>query len=159
MKQDWKWVDIVKPPQVRSLPDILSLQEVRQIINRLEKRRYKACLFTIYSMGLRLGEGLSLKVADIDSECMKVHIRHGKGGRSRYVPLPQTTLQLLCHYWKTHRNPHLLFPNVNETPQQIRTIETPMDRRGVQQSFKAALSDAHISKNASVHREIVLPEG
>lgn len=149
--QEWKWVEIIKPPQVKSLPDILTIQEVHQILSVLKKRRYKAVLFTIYSMGLRLGEGLNLGVADIDSARQRVHIRNGKGGKDRYVPLPQATLDLLRRYWKTHRNPYLLFPNVNGTPQRIRNIQTPMDRGGVQQACKAAVRDCNISKKATVH--------
>lgn len=55
----------------------------------------------IYSCGLRLSEGVSLLTSDIDSARLVVHVRAGKGGRDRYVPLPQWTLELLRAYWRT----------------------------------------------------------
>ena len=64
-----------------------------------------------YSMGLRLGEGLGLEVCDIDAAGKRVHVRNGKGGKDRYVPLPDATLQHLRCFWLTHRNPRQLFPN------------------------------------------------
>ena len=60
---------------------------------------------TIYSCGLRLTEGAQFRVTDIDSARMLVHVRRGKGGKDRYVPLPQRTLELLRPYWLTHRHP------------------------------------------------------
>ncbi len=85
-------------------------------------------------MGLRLGEGLSLKVQDIDAHTMQIHIRNGKGGKDRLVPLPQRTLNALRSYWLTHRHPQRLFPG-----KEIMT-DKPMDRGGVQKAMKLVLS-------------------
>lgn len=147
----WKWVDIVKPPRVKRLPDILTIEEVQAVMNQFEKLRYKACLFAIYSMGLRLSEGVNLHVSSIDSKRQLVHIRYGKGRKDRFVPLPAATLSILRLYWKTHRNPVLLFPNVNGGAERIRNIKKPMDIGGVQGALKAALRDAGIHKQISVH--------
>ena len=151
LHKDWNWVDIVKPPQVKSLPDILSIQEVHRILGCLELQRYKTCLFAIYSMGLRLGEGISLKVCDIDSARKQVHIRSAKGNKDRFVPLPANTLRLLRQYWTVHRNKELLFPNMNHGSQRVKTTNRTMDRGGVQGAFKAALRDSDIHKKVSVH--------
>jgi len=67
--------------------------------------------FTLYSPGLRLGEGLALTVGDIDGDRMRVHVRDAKGNRDRLVPLPLQTLQVLRGYWRVHQHPRLLFPN------------------------------------------------
>ena len=80
------------------------------MINSARELRYQTFLLTIYSMGLRLGEALQLKVGDIDSDRMKVHIRQGKGKKDRFVLLPEVTLNALRRYWATHRNPKLIFP-------------------------------------------------
>ncbi len=56
LNKDWKWVDIVKPPQVKSLPDILTSDEISQIINNTREARYQTYILTVYSMGLRLGK-------------------------------------------------------------------------------------------------------
>jgi len=55
----WKWIDIVKLLRVKHLPDILTIEEVQTVMNQFEKLRYKACLFAIYSMDLRLSEGVN----------------------------------------------------------------------------------------------------
>ena len=149
--RQWSWVEIVKPPQFKTLPDVLSVEETARLMNATEKLRYRVCLFTIYSMGLRLGEGVELRVEDIDSRKMRVHVRNGKGSKDRYVPLPEKTLHLLRTYWATHRNRYLLFPKMTGGPQRIRGTDRTMDRGGVQAALKCALCDCGISKRISVH--------
>ncbi|MCL1048941.1 site-specific integrase, partial [Shewanella abyssi] len=105
LNQNWEWLSIVKPPQVNRLPDILTPTEVAIVISLTHKLRYQVCFLTIYSMGLRLGEAISLQVGDIDSRMMQVHIRNAKGGKDRLIPLPQRTLLALRYYWQTHRHP------------------------------------------------------
>jgi site-specific recombinase XerD len=144
-------VEIFKPPQVRSLPDILTIEETWQLINTVYRLRYRVFFLTVYSMGLRLGEGLQLEVGDIDAGRHRVHVRMGKGKKDRYVPMPEVTLQALRQYWSTHRNPRLLFPNQNGTAEQIRQAESFMDRGGVQLSIKAAVADCGIHRKISTH--------
>ena len=151
LKTKWHWPDIVKPPRERKLPDVLTLEEVDQIMAAFEKFRYRVCLFTIYSMGLRLTEGTNLRVSDIDSARKLVHIRSAKGNKDRMVPLPSQTYHLLRRYWVTHRNPKLLFPAVQFGPTKKKYTDKTMDKGGVQTAFKLALGDANIHKKASVH--------
>jgi len=151
LKKDWHWPDIVRPPKFKKLPDILSVEEVDRIMDTLDRLRFRVCLFTIYSLGLRLAEGINLKVADIDSARMMVHIRNAKGNKERMVPLPRQTLFLLRKYWTTHRNPVLLFPSVHLGNRKTGRTEKPMDRAGVQAAFKLALTDCNIHKKATVH--------
>ncbi|MFV0276405.1 MAG: tyrosine-type recombinase/integrase [Parahaliea sp.] len=110
LKKDWVWVDIVKPPRKKPLPDILTLKEIERLINGTRELRYQTFILVAFSMGLRLGEALNLRVGDIDGERMKVHIRQGKGCKDRFVTLPTISLQALRRYWASHRNPDLLFP-------------------------------------------------
>ena len=84
----WNWVDIIKAPQKKVLPDILSVKEVEHLINNARALRHQTFLLTVYSMGLRLGEALNLQVGDIDSQRMKVHVHLGKGRKDRFVTLP-----------------------------------------------------------------------
>lgn len=95
ISKDWKWIDLVKPPQVKSLPDILTADEISLIINSTCEARYQTYILTVYSMGLRLGEALNLKVGDVDSKRMRVRVRNGKGRKDRFVILPETTLHAL----------------------------------------------------------------
>ena len=75
---------IVKPPQVRSLPDILAREETLDVINITHKLRYRVFFITVYSIGLRLGERLQLKVSDIDWLRHRIHIRCAKGGKDPF---------------------------------------------------------------------------
>jgi hypothetical protein len=118
-------VELVRAqPQVK-LPVVLSASEVRRLLAAVTGLDHRVCLTTIYSCGLRLGEGLRLEVRDIDSERMLLHIRGGKGNRDRYVPLPERTLLLLREQWKSHRRPRLLLP----TPYFLVTFTVPQEIR------------------------------
>ena len=109
VKRDWPTLSFVRPKKEKRLPVVLSVEEVRRILSNIELPRYRVCLLTIYSCGLRLQEGATLQISHIDSARMLLHV-HGKGAKDRYVPLPQRTLVLLREFWKTHRNALWLFP-------------------------------------------------
>ena len=81
----------------------VTAKEVNKIFKATNKLSYKVFFFTIYSLGLRLEEGIRLKVGDIDSSRMRVHIRYAKGNKDRLVPLPEKTLQLLRKFWLVFR--------------------------------------------------------
>jgi site-specific recombinase XerD len=146
----WEWVDIVKPPQSKTLPDILTADEITRLINGTREARYQTYILTVYSMGLRLSEALALQIRDIDGQRMKVHVRQGKGGKDRFVTLPQATLLALRRYWATHRHPSLLFP-AGKTVQERREATAPMPRGGVQQAFKAIAQSCRLHKSVSIH--------
>ena len=148
--KDWEWVDIVKPPQKKVLPDILTRQEVESVINRTRELRYQTFILCAYSMGLRLGEALKLTVGDIDSQRKKVHVRQGKGKKDRFVTLPTVTLQALRRYWSVHRHPKLIFPAGLNNAQRHQATK-PMDRGGLQKSFKAIIADCGIHKRITIH--------
>jgi len=151
LNRNWAIFGIVRPAPEKKLPVILSKKEVRQILSCLRLPRYQVCLKTIYSCGLRLQEGTNLHVADMDSARLMIHVRHGKGAKDRYVPLPKRTLQLLRDYWKTHRNPVLLFPAEGRDHIDLAKSTEPMSKSSVQEAFHAALKDSRLNKRASVH--------
>lgn len=144
LKRDWPVLDFVRPAREKKLPVVFSVEEVQQILSCVRKARYRVCLSTIYACGLRLMEGVQLPVADVDGARMVVHVRQGKGGQDRYVPLPRRTLELLREHWSSHRDPVWLFPGM--TP-----AGGPMSPTGVQRAFKAALAESGVHKPASVH--------
>jgi len=144
LKRDWPVLDFVRPAREKKLPVVLSVEEVQQILGCVRRARYRVCLSTIYACGLRLMEGVQLPVADVDGARMVVHVRQGKGGQDRYVPLPRRTLELLREHWSSHRDPVWLFPG--RTP-----AGGPMCASGVQRAFKAALAESGVHKQASVH--------
>ncbi len=125
LKKDWQWLNIVKPPQIKSIPDIVTPEEIEQLLAATRKLCYRVFLLTTYSMGLRLEEALSLQVSDIDSKRMLVHIRRGKGHKDRMIPLPDRTLAALRVYWREHRHPEMLFPNRAGNHATIGTASQP----------------------------------
>ena len=147
----WTLLELVRPPQDTKLPTILSREEVRAILGRVRLQCYRVCLQTIYSCGLRLTEGTQLRVVDIDGSRGMIHLRHGKGGKDRYVPLPDQTLELLRQYWKSHHNPVWIFPAAGRGGIHRSTATHPMAVSNVQDAFRHALRDSGINKPASVH--------
>jgi len=148
LKKDWEWLNIIKAPKVRSLPDILTVNEIEQMIGATRKLRYRVFLLATYSMGLRLAETLSLQVGDIDAQRKLVHIRRGKGHKDRFVPLPDLTCEALRALWRKHRNPCWLFPNAVGSPERIRRATTHMDRGGTQAAMKAVVEQCGIKKKS-----------
>jgi len=146
LQREWVTFDLVRSPKSKKLPVVLSREEVRQVLGNLRRFHYRVCLTAIYSCGLRLGEGVQLQVADIDSDRHLLHVRHGKGAKERYLPLPSSTLNLLRQQWRFHRHSQWLFP-----ARQQSQATRPMDASGVQRAFKAALADCGIQKQATVH--------
>ncbi len=151
LNRQWTTLDLVRAAPEKKLPVILSREEVRQILGGVRLPRYRICLSTIYSCGLRLQEGTHLRVADIDSARMMIHVRHGKGAKDRYVPLPQRTLALLRQYWATHRNSVLLFPAEGRNHSALTPATGPMSKSSLQKAFRAALKASANNKRASVH--------
>jgi len=150
LEKQWVWVDIIKPPTQKTLPDILTHEEIELIINATHEARYRTYILILYSMGLRLGEALNLCVGDIDARQHRVHIRAGKGHKDRFVILPDRALYALRHYWATHRHPAFIFP-AGKTAADRHRAKTVMDRGGLQKSFKAIVASCNIHKKVTIH--------
>lgn len=152
LKRPWPTeLELVRANPQFKLPVVLSASEVRRILAAVPARDHRVALSTIYSCGLRLGEALRLEVRDVDAERRFLHIRGGKGGRDRYVPLPERTLLLLRQQWKTHRHPTLLFPAKGHSGQGAPTATQPMCRTTLQRAFRLALQASGVSKRAHIH--------
>jgi integrase len=151
LERPWDWVDIVKPPRVQRLPDVLTRAETQRLLCSVYKLRYRVFFITLYSTGLRLGEGLALEVGDIDGHRRRIHVRGGKGRKDRYVPLPPAVLRMLRRWWKTHEHPRLIFPNPNGGAERMRTAQRPMHKGGVQAAMRAAVGDCGIRLRITAH--------
>jgi integrase/recombinase XerD len=148
LRRDWPTLDLVRSTHEKKLPVVLSVTEVQSVLGCLRTVRYRTCLSTIYACGLRLQEGVQLQVGDIDSGRGVLHVRHGKGNKDRYVPLPQRTVEMLRWFWQSHRHPTWLFPSTHQTES---CRNAPMNVSGVQKAFRAALHESGIAKPATVH--------
>jgi integrase/recombinase XerD len=121
---------------------------VQRLFAATRKLSYRVFYFTLYSLGLRLGEGLALKVSDIDAQRRRVHIRDAKGNRDRFVPLPEATLDALRRFWQVHRHPELLFPNRQGGLKAAQRAGSPLDRGGVQNTLRQVALDCGLKKRS-----------
>jgi len=149
LQREWTTLGLVRPRREKKLPVVLSREEVRRILEKVHTPVYRACLKTIYSCGLRLREGSQLRVSDIDSGRTALHI-HGKGGKDRYVPLADRTLQLLREFWTTHHSRPWVFPATSRGLTPGAEIH-PLTDSSLQKAFKRAVAAAGISKRAHIH--------
>jgi len=151
LRRDWPTLTLVRAPHEHKLPVVLSQQEVKRVLSSIRIFRHYACLTTIYSCGLRLTEGTHIQIGDIDSDHMLLHVKLGKGGKDRFVPMPITLLLMLRKFWKTHRNKLWLFPAPGRSGTHMSTATEPLPRSSIQIVFKAAVHECGIVKNVSVH--------
>jgi len=151
LKRKWEHYHIPFVRKERKLPVVLSQEEVLLLLAHVRKEQCRVCLSLLYSCGLRLREGIGLKLEDIDRSRMMLHIRQSKGKRDRLVPLPESTLAILQAYWKTHRHPVLLFPRTAPADMPQAMVTKPIHESNVQKALKHALRRSGISKNATPH--------
>ena len=150
LKREWTSLKFIRPEKEKKLPVILSRQEVKSILDRVQFPHHRACLKVIYSLGLRIGEGTRLHVSNIDSDRMFVHIHQAKGNKDRYIPLPERTLEILRAFYKTHRNPVWIFPAPGRGGQKMPYNTIPIPISSIQIAFKDACKTTHIHKHVSV---------
>ena len=124
------------------------MAEVQRLIGATRVLSYRVFFFTLYSLGLRLGEGLRLQVGDIDAVRGRVHVRDAKGNKDRFVPMPAATHKLLRSFWQVHRNPVLLFPNRQGGLKGSATATTPLDRGGVQLTLHQVVKACGLKKRS-----------
>ncbi len=146
LHKPWDHIELIKPPRVKKLPDIVTTEEAARLFQATQKLSYRVFFFTLYSLGLRLGEGLRLEVGDIDAERQRVHIRDAKGNKDRFVLLPEVTLNVLRRFWSVHRHPVLLFPNRKGGLKGSQVATTPLDRGGVQATLRRVVESCGIKK-------------
>jgi len=146
LQRDWHTLSLLRAQTAHRLPAVLSIEEVRRLLQAATPFHNQAYFTTVYSLGLRLHEALFLQISAIDGQRLQVHIPRGKGAKDRYVPLPADTLALLRTYWKTHRPPTWLFPATGRDHRQSPTAPDPMSRASVQGAFRKAKQRAGITK-------------
>jgi len=156
-RRQWETLAHMKIQRVKTLPEVLTIAQVHRIIDACTTRRMETFFWTVYSLGLRLEEGLNLCVGDIDSQRMMVHVHRGKGAKDRYILLPQDTLMLLREFWKTHRHPKFLFPADGRNHRGVSHCQgpsqatTPMSPTAVQGAIKQITRKINFGKKVSTH--------
>lgn len=149
--RDWRTLKTLRIGRQRRLPEVLSVEAVRQLFATVRTLHHRVYLWTVYSCGLRLSEALNLQVGDIDSQRRTLRVRLGKGGKDRVVPLPQATLRMLREFWATHRNPRWLFPKLGRGRRPSAKADQPMAKGGVQACLRAAVEQLGWKRRIRVH--------
>jgi len=135
-------LDTLRPrkPQ-RVLPDILSKNEVQQMLSTTDNRKHRAMLTTIYALGLRSGELLNLKIAHLDGDRNVITIKAAKGKKDRLLPFPEKLKVVLREYYKEFKPKEFLFEGQ-------RTKYSAASLRSV---FNNAVKKAGINKSVTLH--------
>jgi site-specific recombinase XerD len=135
------------PKTPQRLPIILSKDEIKRMIDAATTLLHRTLLMTLYSTGMRRAEVTRLKVGDIDSDRMVIHIRQGKGGKDRDVPLSPTLLETLREYWRWKKPREYLFPGETYRGSKCQHLTS----KAVYHAVKGAARRAGIQKNVGPH--------
>jgi site-specific recombinase XerD len=146
-RRDLAFDDLIFPKVPQKLPTVLSREEVVRLIEAAPNRLYRAILVLLYATGVRRAEAALIKVADIDSQRMVIHIRQGKGARDRDVPLTPKLLEELRSYWRWKKPRIYLFPSTSGQ----RGVEQPISDKTVWHACRAAAKRAGIEKKIHPH--------
>ena len=136
------FLEIPRPRKKEILPKVISKRDISKIFSSIENRKHSLMLKLCYGMGLRVSEIVKLKISDIDSSRMLVHIESGKGKKDRYVTLPSSILEDLRKYYKEYRPKTYLFEGQYGGQYSIRSVQAV---------FKSAMKKAKINKTVGIH--------
>jgi integrase/recombinase XerD len=146
-RHDLAFDDLPFPKQPRTLPTVLSQDEVTRLIEAAPNRMHRMLLMLLYATGMRRTEASLLKVSDIDSQRMVIRIHRGKGLRDRDVPLTSKLLEALREYWRWKKPRVYLFPSKMSDP----GVEQPISDKTVWNVCRAAATRAGIQKKLGPH--------
>ena len=159
--EGWKVFEEVRIAPPQTLPLVLSREEVAQLLAAVQQPRYRAVLTLIYHTGLRVGEAVRVErrdFRDTGTPAPRLHVRCGKGGKDRFVPLAPVMVQQLRDWWRTHAHPTLLFPGPTcgwreraqpaDAPQRA---VSHLSVSAVQYTFRLARATAGLPVAATVH--------
>ena len=153
LKRGWSAAETPYPKKVLHLPEILTQAEVARLIDATETPFQRILVMTLYATGARRAEVAALKVSDIDSQRMVVHIRGGKGRKDRDVMLSPALLQALRTYWRglRHKPTVWLFPgnrwHISSRPVTTKVLWTACRQAAV----RAGLEHKHIHPHTLRH--------
>jgi integrase/recombinase XerD len=151
LHRDWHTLKLIYAKRDKTLPSVMTTEEVWTIINAINTIQNKTYFTVVYSCGLRLHEALFLQVSDIDAQRKRIHVHRGKGAKDRYVPLPEATLGCMRNYWKTHRSPKWIFPALGRGCMEGPSSQEPPNYSSVQGALRRVLKELKFTKRISVH--------
>ena len=116
-------VSFIRPKSEKKLPQVIDNEFILNKLNNIKNLKHKAILTLTYSVGLRVSEIVNLKIEDIDSNRMIIHIKNAKGRKDRIVPLSQIVLNLLRVYFKEYRPVVYLFNGQSNLQYSIKSCQ------------------------------------
>jgi integrase/recombinase XerD len=125
----------------RPLPVVLDVDELAALFQAIQSQKYRALFMACYAAGLRISEACHLRVEDIDSKQMLVHVRHAKGGKERITLLSAKLLEVLRDYWRKEKPRHWLFPG--------KTPDRPLSSDAARQALQQICLDAGLTKKCT----------
>ena len=157
----WTVFKEVRIAQPEVLPIVLSRLEVAALLVAVQEASFRACLRLMYHCGLRVGEAVTIEVQDIHGKenPPRLHIRNGKGGKDRFVPITPPMVQELRQWWCTHRNRQFLFPSPGRgwadrtlsLSQAMGQSTGPMSVSSVQMAFRLARAASGVNTASTTH--------
>jgi site-specific recombinase XerD len=141
--REWKDMHITRPRNTKDLPVVLSKDEVNRLLSGIRNLKHRTCLSIAYSAGLRISEVSHLRPEDIDQSRMQIRVYHGKGSKTRYVPLANGIFNLLEEYKRFYHTQQYLFEGQRKGE--------PISTRTLGVIFKSVLKKTDIQKQASFH--------
>ena len=142
LRREWNYLDLPRPRRSQKIAVILSRDEVRHIISSKTNIKHKAILMLAYSAGLRRNEIRSLKIRDIDSSRMLIHLHTTKGNKERYTILSPLMLDTLRQYYRKYKPTDWLFEGLTRDSISDSTVDA---------IFKQALKKANVQKEVGIH--------
>jgi integrase/recombinase XerD len=146
LRRSYRQIDLIYPKRPERLPVILSEEEVARLIESASSSYHRVILMTLYATGMRREELSRLKVTDVDSQRMVIHVRQGKGNKDRDITLSPRLLEVLRTYWKWRKPKIYLFPSLLRTRR-----EQPITSKTVWYAVREAARRAGIKKKVSPH--------
>ena len=159
--QGWTVFKEVRIAEPEVLPIVLSRQEIQAVLAAVREPRFCTCLRLMYHCGLRVGETLAIEIKDIHGRERppRLHIRNGKGGKDRYVPMAAAMVEELRQWWRTHQNPRFLFPSPGRgwadrtltLSQSMTQSLGPMSVSSVQMAYRLARAASAVNSASTTH--------
>jgi len=159
--QGWTVFKEVRIAEPEVLPIVLSRQEIQAVLAAVREPRFRTCLRLMYHCGLRVGETLAIEIKDIHGRERppRLHIRNGKGGKDRYVPMAAAMVEELRQWWRTHQHRRWLFPSPGRGwADRTRTLSQsmtqslgPMSVSSVQMAYRLARAASAVNSASTTH--------
>ena len=157
----WTVFQEVRIAEPLVLPVVLARAEVQSLLQAVQEPRFRACLRLMYHCGLRVGETVAIEVQDIHGHATppRLHVRHGKGGKERFVPLTPALVKELRDWWRNHRHPRFLFPSPGRgwadrtlsLSEAMARATAPMSVSAVQMAYRLARAASGVNSASTTH--------